>query len=222
MSPPPRCFRQKLEKCQSRQRPAKYPVDCCRRKRRTHRDGSDRGFSVVSASPPRPRVLTVTIPPSPQTWRFFNGWRLKQPKSPKLPTSLPPKVAPTAWAASSIRVNPRRLAIKVSLSIAQGFPVRCTARIAFVRRIDGLVNLRRVDIVIPAHIDKNRLGSNQRNSRSTCDKRIRNRNDLIPRADPSRPNERMSASSPEFTPTAKEHPASSANFFSNPPPHSQE
>ena len=57
------------------------------------------------------RLCVTTTPPSPHAFSVFRGCRLKQPASPKEPTRRPLYSAVTAWAASSMTINPCREAI---------------------------------------------------------------------------------------------------------------
>jgi hypothetical protein len=68
---------------------------------------------MISASATSDASLTSSAPPSPQ-WRFFVSWKLSAASWPIEPSGLPRQAAPTACAASSMRINPERRARSAS------------------------------------------------------------------------------------------------------------
>ena len=75
-------------------------------------------FSLLESS----TLLVTIIPPSPQTLRFFNGWKLKQPNSPKPPHLSPLYSACNAWQASSTIGIEYSWEICLNSSILLGLP----------------------------------------------------------------------------------------------------
>ena len=76
--------------------------------------------------------LVTTIPPSPQTLRFFNGCMLKQVAELKKPAVLPSLSALIAWHASSTMDKLYLFAILLIDFMSQIRPDQCTGTIALV------------------------------------------------------------------------------------------
>ncbi len=70
------------------------------------------------------------MPPSPNPPRFFDGKKLKQPKSPIDPARRPLYSEPMACAASSTTIRLCRRATSMIGSISAICPYRCTGMIA--------------------------------------------------------------------------------------------
>ncbi len=70
------------------------------------------------------------MPPSPKPPRFFEGKKLKQPKSPMEPARRPRYSEPIACAASSITMRLCRRATSMMGSMSAIWPYRCTGMIA--------------------------------------------------------------------------------------------
>ena len=134
----------------------------------------------------RSSLLVRIAPPSPEL-RFFEAWKLKQPRSPSVLTFGPATRPDAAWQASSTTGSLCLAATARIASMSAAEPPRCTgmmhARLLGDRRLD----LAGVDLEgLGIGVDEDRQRVVHQDGVDRGDERIRRHDDLVAGPDPQR------------------------------------